>query len=685
MNSDRFGGLDALIVFPPLSPNGTNPPLGPAILRTALERQGVSVEICDLNRAFLEGQRASADIGSASVVGDHDKNRAVLTRAREAFRRLIDVQFEVFTHVPPNVDPLQAAAFDFDELERCVELATASGQPIRDWLEAHLFRMHDAPRIVGVSIMGPSFVFIANVIARLAREFWPRTIIIGGGTHVTVLSDAIQSDSRFGRYFDGFFVGHCENEFAAFVKSGAGTDGLRSIAGAIVAGEPSTQSVINGNSRDFEPTGTFDQETFGRLSAGVATLPAQLTRGCSFARCRMCTYPAIELMYAAANEGIEKLVTEIARSGCRRVSFKDAFVTKPWLAVIRDRFSELPGIVEWSATTMIRESLLEDGFLAGLFASGCRTLEFGVETIHPRGQAILDKPIPLPRIRSVVLAAARAGIHVIVNLIYGLPGETLEEARRQLRWFRELAARVPGKISGSHNLLEINLRSKLAANPEAFGIELRGRAPWAFSFEWNAPAWTAAFKSELARVDREFESTPVPTIVLVTGPGGAGKTTLTNALCDQHRFSRWLSLTTRSPRVGSSAAPEYEHGSEEDFERRKAAGDLLEWEVVGNFQYGLPWPKLLRGTDVAVAIVSAERCSVVRKAMLVRGHRVLVVFVDASDGELDRRMRERGDSEAQIQLRIGRNARQRELVGDADLVLRDVTIDRAVDALLRML
>jgi hypothetical protein len=151
VNSDRFGGLDALIVFPPLSPNGTNPPLGPAILRTALERQGVSVEICDLNRAFLEGQRASADIGSASVVGDHDKNRAVLTSAREAFRRLIDVQFEVFTHVPPNVDPLQAAAFDFDELERCVERA-AERQDNRSATGSRLalFRMiRMVPAIVG--------------------------------------------------------------------------------------------------------------------------------------------------------------------------------------------------------------------------------------------------------------------------------------------------------------------------------------------------------------------------------------------------------------------------------------------------------------------------------------------------------------------------------------------------------
>lgn len=685
MKSNRSIGHDALIVFLPLSPNGTNPPLGPAILRKALEDQGVSVGTCDLNRAFLEGHRGHAPVGSASIVGDHDKNRLTLRSAREAFRQLLDIRLTVTLHVPPSVDPIEAAAFDFDELERCVEVAAAKGHPAREWLEVQLFRTHAAPRILGISIMGPSFVFFANLIARVAREVWPETILIGGGTHVTALRDAIQLDSRFGQYFDAFFPGHCENEFAAFVKSGAGKNELGSTTGAIVAGKPLFVGTRTHDPRDFEPSGTFDGETRARFTTADATLPAQLTRGCSYARCRMCVYTDVERIYAPANNGMEKLITTLERSGCRRVSFKDAFVTKKELAAIRDGISKLSAGIQWSATTMIRECLLEEGFFSSLFRAGCRTLEFGVETIHPQGQKILDKKIPLLRIRRVVLTAARAGIHVIVNLIYGIPGETLGQARRQLRWFRALAARVPGKISGSHNLLEINVGSKLAANPGEYGIELRGRAPWAFSFEWNAPVWSSGFAAELDRVEREFEPAPAPTIVLVTGPGGAGKTSLANALCKPHQFRRMLSLTTRPPRPGCSGGSEYEHSSGEEFERRKAAGNLVESEAVGDHQYGLLWPTLPRGTDVAVAIVSAERCAVVRTAMLARGHRVIVVFVDATDGELVRRMRDRGDSTDQIELRTARNARQREFVGDADLVLRDVTSTEAVNAVLRML
>lgn len=687
VNEHRPSGHDVIVVVPPLSPNGTNPPLGPALLRTALERRDLSVGVCDLNREFFQEETSGTTIGHSSIVGDHDKDRGHLRIVREEFRRLsADLRPHSTQWVPPCADAFESAAFDFDELQQCVERAAAAGQPLREWLETHLFRKYEAPRVLGISIMGARLVLVANLIARLAREIWPRTTVIGGGTHVTALRHELQRDAGYGRYFHAFFPGHCENEFAAFVKAGGQVEALSSTAGSIVAGHEVCFGTDPSDPRKFEVTGTFDEATCSSFTTDEATMPAQLTRGCIYGRCTMCVYTDVERGYVTASNGMEKLVALIERNRCRRVSIKDSFVTKSNLAAIRDGFTGLPQEVLWSATTMIQPGLIEPGFLASLHGSGCRTLEFGVETIHPRGQALLAKRMELGLIRRVVLAAAEAGIHVIVNLIYGLPGETHAQARRQLRWFRGLAARVPGKISGSHNMLEINLGSRIAATPEKYGVELRGRAPWAFSFDWNAPEWSLAFKHELDQFELECESGPPATIVLITGPGGAGKTTLANALCELPRIHRWLSLTTRPSRQGDSIPREYEHVSVEEFDRRHASDQLIEEpESVGGHRYGLPVPNADHHAAVEVAIVSANRCECVRSAMEARGCRVVVVFVDAADTELVRRMKHRGDSDEEIELRRARNACEREFAGQADLVIRECSPRAALEAVLRTL
>jgi guanylate kinase len=78
-------------------------------------------------------------------------------------------------------------------------------------------------------------------------------------------------------------------------------------------------------------------------------------------------------------------------------------------------------------------------------------------------------------------------------------------------------------------------------------------------------------------------------LVVITGPSGVGKSTITQEVVRRTgaRFS--VSATTRPPRAGEVDGREYRFVGRDEFERMIEQGDLLEWAEVfpGRF-YGTP-------------------------------------------------------------------------------------------------
>ena len=91
-----------------------------------------------------------------------------------------------------------------------------------------------------------------------------------------------------------------------------------------------------------------------------------------------------------------------------------------------------------------------------------------------------------------------------------------------------------------------------------------------------------------------------PIIVIVSGPGGAGKGTIVDELI-RRDGTLWLSRswTTRTQRVGEPDDA-YVFATREDFESRIAQGGFLEWtEFLGNL-YGSPMPNVSDGVDIVL-------------------------------------------------------------------------------------
>ena len=79
------------------------------------------------------------------------------------------------------------------------------------------------------------------------------------------------------------------------------------------------------------------------------------------------------------------------------------------------------------------------------------------------------------------------------------------------------------------------------------------------------------------------------TPVVLAAPSGTGKTTLSRRLVDgSTRYVFSTSATTRPPRDGEIDGVDYHFVSREDFERRIALGDFVEWAEVHGRLYGTP-------------------------------------------------------------------------------------------------
>jgi len=78
-------------------------------------------------------------------------------------------------------------------------------------------------------------------------------------------------------------------------------------------------------------------------------------------------------------------------------------------------------------------------------------------------------------------------------------------------------------------------------------------------------------------------------LFVVSGPSGAGKDTLVDALRDRlPRFRYSVSATTRDPRPGEREGEHYFFVTREAFEARQAAGGFLEWREYNGNLYGTP-------------------------------------------------------------------------------------------------
>lgn len=144
-------------------------------------------------------------------------------------------------------------------------------------------------------------------------------------------------------------------------------------------------------------------------------------------------------------------------------------------------------------------------------------------------------------------------------------------------------------------------------------------------------------------------------IFIVSAPSGAGKTTISRAaLKSIAGLEASISLTTRAPREGEADGIDYHFVSDEEFTRRREAGELAEWARVFDSSYGTPRAPLeqavAEGRDLLLDI-DIQGARQLRRSYLADTATIFVL--PPSFAELEERLRRRGtENEEAIQRRL---------------------------------
>ena len=183
--------------------------------------------------------------------------------------------------------------------------------------------------------------------------------------------------------------------------------------------------------------------------------------------------------------------------------------------------------------------------------------------------------------------------------------------------------------------------------------------------------------------DSYFRTKKPGSLIILSGPSGAGKTTLRKELqaaLPGLKFS--VSWTTRPPRPGEKPGQDYRFVSHRQFEKQKAAGAFLEWAKVHEEYYGTPFLPIQRwlkkGEDVLLDI-DIQGARTVRK----KSPQAIAIFIlPPSDRILRKRLLDRRtDSPATIRIRLKNAEKELQAVKDFDYAVVNNDLPEALESL----
>ncbi len=396
--------------------------------------------------------------------------------------------------VPPLCEPSQERDERYRELlasrgvpDEIVEAAERMRAAARDFLEHCVDEVMAArPAVVGFSTTFAQNVASLAMAAMLKRREPGLAIVFGGSNCDGPMGAALH---RLFPWIDFVVRGEGEHTFPALCReviSGAAitprpglcfrSDG-RSIATAPESGGMTAAEDLCAPDYD-EYFDRLRRSRWGRMILARVRVPVETARGCWWGEKHHCTFCGLNGMSMKfrskpAHQAFREIIGLASRHG--RLDFEvvdnimdSSYVRSlvPMLAQARRRGLDVSLFFETKAN-------LRHDQMRALRDAGIVRIQPGIESLSTPILRMMRKGVTALQNVRLLKWAARYGIQVTWNIIYGFPGEPPEEYGRMAEMARSLFHLKPPAMVA----LQVQRFSPYHEEPSRFGISIDGPAP----------------------------------------------------------------------------------------------------------------------------------------------------------------------------------------------------------------
>jgi len=303
--------------------------------------------------------------------------------------------------------------------------------------------------------------------ARFAKKMSPATKIIFGGPQVTFMpAEALRHMPEV----DFLCRGEGEEVMLGLARAlSQGTD-LALVPGLCFLGEdgPVETSPAHGAKELDTYASPYLMDLIDMTRKERAVMLT--SRGCSY-DCAFCYTPRASHKRVRFYS-IERIIDEMKYLKSKNIGafwFADpnfSFSRKRLVTLLEAIIRDVPGITFWCQT---RYDLVNPELLSLLSRAGADNVAYGLESANPGVLERINKPIDLARLSEVIRLTQESGINVELFSMFGLPGETFNQALNTLDFVKKNRVAVDGNsISQQAHLF---FGTPMNDKPAAYGFQ----------------------------------------------------------------------------------------------------------------------------------------------------------------------------------------------------------------------
>ena len=174
-------------------------------------------------------------------------------------------------------------------------------------------------------------------------------------------------------------------------------------------------------------------------------------------------------------------------------------------------------------------------------------------------------------------------------------------------------------------------------------------------------------------------------LLVVSGPSGVGKSTITNRLRTDERFWISVSVTTRAMRTGETEGIDYIFVAENKFSQMIKDNEFLEWANFAGSKYGTPKKAVAEALQDGKNVILEIELNGARQVRKNSMNAILIFIEPPSWEELTARLINRGtESEQSTQARLDRAKEELSAAVEFDYVVINHQVEQSVAELVSL-